>query len=80
MPVQHLTTIAVTSCLMFLAAFLMSLHLTRLWDNLLERRFRPFIERYLQLRMSEQSLRDGLRVWSLILFGGTLWLGIAQQA
>lgn len=76
---QHLT-ISITSILMFFATFLGCLQLLQFWDELLERRFRAPVSRYLQLRMSDALLRESLRWWSLLLMAGTLVLGFVARA
>ena len=80
MTLQQLLIILITSVLVFLAAFLGCLQLMQFWDELLERRFRGPVGRYLQLRMSDPLLRESLRWWSLLLMAGTLALGFVARA
>jgi len=76
---QLLITVGSASCT-FLAAFLGTLICSDLLDGLLERRYRPQLERCLQLRTSERRCRELLRWWSLLLVGGFLLLAFVARA
>lgn len=76
---ELLITFTSVSCT-FLAAFLGALFCSDVLDALLERRYRPQLERCLQLRLNEQRCRELLRWWSLALVGGFLLLAFVACA
>lgn len=80
MTTQQLFAVATSSLLIFIAAVLGSIQLVQLWDTLLEKSFREPVARYLQLRMNEVFLRESLRLWSIVLIGGTLSLLLLARA
>ena len=66
--------ISCTSVLWFLAALLGSYQLLELWDRMIKSRLREPVDRFLQLRMSEYWMTEGLRAWSILLIAAVLIL------
>ena len=72
--------ISCTSVLWFLAALLGSYQLLELWDRMIKSRLREPVDRFLQLRMSEYWMTEGLRACSILLIAAVMILFVYCRA